>query len=418
MRLTVSTLKLFTAAVVAPMNRPPFGGGGVLVGRGRILAVGDAAEIRREHPAAELVDLGDVLLAPGLVNAHTHLELSTIQRPPPGQPFVDWILGLIGAWRDLGPAIHGAAAEGARRGAEESIRFGVTCVGDITRFPSASRPILSQSPLRAVSFGEIQAMAGRRYLLPNRLTEATDMAWDGWTGASRLLTAISPHAPYSVEPEAFRACRAWADEHRRPITTHLAETPAEAEFLAEHSGEFRRLWAALGDWRDDVPRFTGGPIRLAEELGLLGRALLAHVNYVDEDELALLASRKAAVVWCPRTHAYFGHPPHRFREMLERGMTVCLGTDSRVSAPDLDVMAEARQVHREHPDLPAEAIWRMITSAPAAGLGLGGEIGELVPGSFADFSAWRREGSDAVLSVLESASGPESVWIGGEPAQP
>lgn len=400
------------------MDRPPIRDGGVLVNAGRIVAVSGFATLRRDHAAGELVDLGNAVLTPGLVNAHAHLELSDVERPGEPGAFVDWLLALIAGRRALGEGLPRAAADAARRGAAESLRHGVTCVGDITRFAAATRPALAESPLRVVSFGEIQSMAGRRHLLPERLAEATDLSSDGWGAQSRILTAISPHAPYSVEPEAFAACLAWAHRHRRPITTHLAESADEAVFLAEHAGEFRRLWAALGDWREDVPRFDGGPIRLAEELGLLRRkTLLAHVNYVDDAELDLLASRGAAVVWCPRTHAYFGHPPHRFREMLARGMVVCLGTDSRASAPDLDLLAETRVIRRQYPQVPVETLWRMVTTAPAKAMGLAGDVGRIAPGAYADFAVWPTvTESDPLSGILDGNFQALGAWIGGERA--
>jgi cytosine/adenosine deaminase-related metal-dependent hydrolase len=408
--------KLFTAGLVATMDRRPIRDGAVLVDGGRIIVVDEAGRLRREHAAAQVVELGNVVLTPGLVNAHTHLELSDAVRPAYAGSFVDWLLGLIGSRQALGGDIFASAAAAAERGAAESLAFGVTCVGDITRFASATRPALARSPLRVVSFGEIQSMAGRRHLLGERLAEATDMSFEGWEGDTRLLTAVSPHAPYSVEPAAFAECLAWAERHRRPITTHLAETPDEAAFLAEHAGEFRRLWDALGDWRDDVPRFAGGPIRLAEDLGLLGRGmLLAHVNYVDDGELDLLAARAAGVVWCPRTHAYFGHPPHRFREMMERGMLVCLGTDSRASSPDLNVLEEARAVRALHPDLAVEVVWGMITREAARGLGLEGQVGVISPGAWGDFAAWPLVDGEAPLgAILDEGCAPVGVWVGGE----
>ena len=116
-----------------------------------------------------------------------------------------------------------------------------------------------------------------------------------------------------------------------PIATHLAETADEAEFLANHSGPFRDLWAALGAWSDGVSRFAGGPIRAMQLVGLLDLpgAVLAHVNYCDDAELDILARGRASVVYCPRTHAWFRHPPHRLREMLARGINVAVGTNSR-----------------------------------------------------------------------------------------
>src|SRR5204862_5225873 len=121
-----------------------------------------------------------------------------------------------------------------------------------------------------------------------------------------------------------------------PLATHLAESADEAEFLARHSGNLMKVWDFVGGFDDAVPKFEGGPIRYAEALGLLDRpTLLAHVNYCDDDELKILAAGKASVVYCPRTHQYFAHPPHRWREMIATGINVAIGTDSTASSGDL-----------------------------------------------------------------------------------
>lgn len=399
------------------MDRPPIADGAVLIEGEWIREVGETTALRRANPSAQVVDFGEALLTPGLINAHTHLELSEAARPDSPTTFVDWLMELLDGRLALGAGIGESAAQAAARGAKQSLAFGVTCVGDITRYASASRTALAQSPLRVVSFGEIQAMAGRRHLLDQRLTEATDLSLDDWMGAARLMVAISPHAPYSVEPHAFGACLHWADRHDRPITTHLAETPAEAEFLREHGGPLRELWRRLGDWSEDVPRFDGGPVRLARELGLLDRnTLLAHVNYIDDEELAILTAGRASVVWCPRTHAYFGHDPHRFGEMMAKGILVCLGTDSLASAPDLNVLEEARLVHRRHPKMPAEVPWEMLTTRAAAALSVSQWIGSLSPGKWADLAVWPLPGgTDPMGEVLHSERRPLATWIGGEP---
>ena len=408
-------MKLFRAAVIAPMDRPPIAEGGLLVDGPRIRAVGAAMDLKRDHPAAEVVDLGDTVVTPGLINAHTHLELSDASRPQRPASFVAWLIQLIQERSTLGDAAAEASAAAALRGARESLGFGVTCVGDITRFATATRRALARSPLRVVSFGEIQAMAGRRNLLESRLAEATDLSHDGWEGDSRLLSAISPHAPYSVEPHAFTACLSWARRHSRPICTHLAETVGEAGFLAEHRGELRELWRALGDWSEDVPRFAGGPVRLAQELGLLEEgSLLAHVNYADDEELDLLACGRAAVVWCPRTHEYFNHEPHRYREMLHRGVRVCLGTDSRASTLDLNVLEEARLLWQRDGQRDAQQLWRMVTLDAAEALGVGRWIGTLAAGKWADLAVWRLvDRKHPLAAILEADCPVERTWVGG-----
>ena len=212
----------------------------------------------------------------------------------------------------------------AEAGVNESLRFGVTTVGDISRRVDETRAVLARSPLRAVSYGEVTGMAGRRGNLEANLVRALSEPVNRTTGAPlRVRIGLSPHAPYSIEAGGYRRCLEIARREGLPLTTHLAETPDEEAFLASHAGPFRELWEALGGWDDTVPTFPGGPIRFAHSLGLLDSpTLLAHVNECDDAEMDLLAAGRASVAYCPRTHEYFGRPPHRWREMLARGINV------------------------------------------------------------------------------------------------
>jgi cytosine/adenosine deaminase-related metal-dependent hydrolase len=232
-----------------------------------------------------------------------------------------------------------------------------------------------------------------------------------------VISAISPHAPFSIEIDGYRRCAEAARRANVPIATHLAESPDEAAFLADHSGPFRRLWETIGGWDDAVPRFAGGPLRMAKEVGLLDtpRSLLAHVNYVNEEELALLAVGVSTVVYCPRTHAYFRHPRHSWLEMLKRGINVAVGTDSTASSPDLNLVQDLRLLHTIAPQVPAETIWEMATVRGASALGLSDVVGVIESGNAADLVAFPIRGSDDPLrEVLESAVSPAAVWIAGQ----
>jgi len=318
---------LLRAAWVFPIDRPALRDGGVVFHHGKISDVGDGDRLARAHPAAMVHELGEVVLLPGLVNPHTHLELSG--RTPGERPasFVDWIINLTRRPVDV--------TEAVQIGVAQSIRFGVTTIGDISRRCSVTRPLLTDGPLRIVSFGEVMAMAQRRGLLEEQFAAATDTSFE----SDHLRVGVTPHAPYSIEADGYRRCLEFAIQTGRPIATHLAETPDEAPFLADHIGPFRQIWSLLNAWDDQVPRFAGGPARFAKSLGLLDYpTLLAHVNYCEDDEMDLLSGGRASVVYCPRTHAYFGHPPHRWREMLARGINVAVGTDSCASSPDLNLL--------------------------------------------------------------------------------
>jgi cytosine/adenosine deaminase-related metal-dependent hydrolase len=298
-----------------------------------------------------------------------------------------------------------------RAGVAQCLRFGVITVGDITRHPHLTRRVLSESQLRATSFGEVTAMGPRRHLLEPRIAAA--LAPSPVPG--RVMSAVSPHAPYSIEPAGYARCLAAARAAGAPITTHMAESPDEAAFLADHSGSFRRLWDAIGGLDGAVPTFAGGPVKLAADCGLLGYAKvsLAHVNYVDDTDLDLLEAGGASVVYCPRTHAYFGHPPHPWLRMLGRGINVAVGTDSAASSPNLNLVDDLRLLHRLSPETPAETLWQMATTRAARAIGLAGTVGGLGPGMAADLVAFPVTGPEPLTEVLESGVEPVGVWVAG-----
>jgi cytosine/adenosine deaminase-related metal-dependent hydrolase len=424
--------KLLTAAWVAPMTGAPIREAGVVFSNGRIEAVGGTTELRTIYPDAEIEEMGDAVILPGLVNAHTHLELSHISRGWRPTHLAQWIVEtVLPQTSRAGMAMPEDVEAATQAGVEQCLRFGVTTVGDISKQCIFTRRVLRDGPLRVVSYGEVQAMAKRRGLLEERFAPASDISIE----SAWLRVGISPHAPYTVEPAGYKRCLEFAKSQNRPIATHLAETADEAEFLAEHSGPFRRLWEnGVNAWDDAVPRFTGGPIRFAKEMGLLEYpTLLAHVNYCDDEELDILAAGKASVVFCPRTHEYFGHPPHRWREMLGRGINVAIGTDSCASSPDLNIVDDLRLLHRQCPNEAPLLLWQLATVRAARAVGMDyppcpgtpGEgrdeglpnhwnVGSLSSGGLADFVIFKSSKNEPLLEILETDALPSSAWIQGQ----
>ena len=374
------------------MSGPPIPDAGVILQAGRIAAVGSIQSLKKSWPDATVHDAGNAVVLPGLVNAHTHLELSLTQRGNPPGRFVDWIIGLMS--QPIAPG-------GVQAGIDQCLKFGVTTVGDISSQPAITRPILAKSPLHGISYGEVRAMAQRRTFLESRLAAATanDFPRPG----------ITPHAPYSIESTGYERCLQVAKKNRLPLTTHLAETPDEATFLADHSGPFKDLWNLLNAWDEKVPTFSGGPIRFAKSIGLLDYpTLLAHVNYCDDDELDLLAAGQASVVYCPRTHDYFGHPPHRWRDMLARGINVCVGTDSCASSPNLNLVDDLRLLHRIAPEVQPIELWKMATTRGANAMGLT-DVGHLSVGAIANIAIFPVKTGDTLREILETAVQPSHV---------
>lgn len=402
------TARLLRAARVVPIVAPVLHDGAVAIGEdGRIAQVGPFDQLRAEFPKADVEDLGPVSLLPGLVNPHTHLELTLCHCDEPPGCFSEWIMRLPAQLTATG--LENPRATGIEQGIAQCLKFGVTCIGDISQYTRISRPILRRSPLRVVSFGEVIGLALRQARFEELLPDAIDPSYS----SDRLTIGLSPHAPYTVDEPSYRRCLSIAQDRQLPLATHLAETPEERAFIEHHRGVFRNLWDSLGWWKEPVQTYRGSPIAFARDIGLLDHpTLLAHVNYCDDEEMMMLARGRASVVYCPRTHAYFGHPPHRWREMLEHGINVALGTDSCASSPDLNLLDDLRLVHRQAPDMPVQVLWSMVTTRAARALGMDGQIGQLSPGAWGDLVVF--DVSDQPLQALLDASLlPRQVWIAG-----
>jgi len=398
------------ARFVIPVDRPAIQNGAVAFEDGRIVAVGQAGDMPDSPP---VVDYGDAVICPGFVNAHTHVELSAFAgKMPPTPEFTHWLARVIEA---AGSALAQKVdtREAVRDGIRQSLASGVTMVGDIARNPLWTREVLANSPLRGVSYGEVIAIGARRRLLAERLEAAASTKWQ----SERIRVGISPHAPYTVEPDAMRACAGEADKTGAPLSIHLAETREEGLFTRNGTGPFADFLRNLGVWDESIPASGCGPVELAQRAGLLKeRTVIAHANYVDDEDIQRIADGRASVAYCPRTHHAFGHEPHRFRDMLDAGINVCIGTDSLASNPSLSILDELRFLHRQCPDVPAAKLLAMGTLHGARALGLDEQAGSLTVGKQADLVGIPLEGShpeDAWASILRSSQEANAVYISG-----
>ena len=387
----------YTARWVFPADRPPLAGGVVTVQGSRIAAVTG----RDDGPPAD-VALGNVALLPGFVNAHTHLDLSGLRGAcPPTPDFVGWL-------RQVTQHRLATSADEVQRniaaGIAECLRFGTTLVGDIASL-GASASLLSQSPLRTVVFYELLGLSAER-------SEQAGMLGDAWLrsmqeGGDTWRSGLSPHAPYSVRHDLFRHVAA----RHVPVAVHLAESPEELELLRSHAGPFVEFLNDRGVW--DPAGLVGDVAEVVQCYRDQPAALFIHGNFWPPD---LALGPNQSVVYCPRTHAAFGHAPHPFRAMLRRGVRVALGTDSLASNPDLDILAEARFLAAQHPDLDGATLLRMLTLDGAAALGWGDVTGSLTPGKSADLVVLPlpdRDEPDPHRLVFDSDAAVQAVMFRG-----
>jgi len=322
---------------------------------------------------------------------------------------------LVKAMRVEGDEEQGVR-DAVQRGRTLSLQAGVTTVGDITRLPAITRPVLADGPLRVLSFGEVIAVGALRHRLGDRLAAATDPS----ARSAFLEVGISPHAPYTLEPDGMRACASRAAACGLRMSMHLAETPEEALFTVRLTGPVRSFFKRHGVWDRRVPCPHLPPVEYAATAGVLGaETVLVHVNYVSDEEIDRIAASGAHVAYCPRTHEAFGHPPHSFRRMLDRGVNVCVGTDSLASNPSLSVLEELRFLRGRHPDMPAAVLIEMGTVRAARALGMDAQprrVGAIAPGFWADLTVIPLDPTgpaDPLDNILQSRTDPLRTCVAG-----
>jgi aminodeoxyfutalosine deaminase len=372
------------AAWVVPIDQPPIRDGWVAVDNDRILGVGrgNDPEARAFGP---IRPLGSVALLPGLVNAHTHLELSWLRnRVPPANAFTSWVKQLIvargGAVEHAeDPAVIEAAASAAR----EAIETGTVAVGDVSN-SLASVSVLAGAGLSAVVFHELLGFKETSGAVIERTAVARSAAAE--RAGNRVRVSIAPHAPYSVSPELFRAVRQAVSACAEPRTSvHVGESTEEMELLATGTGEWARMLRWIGAWREDWVPPRSGPVEYLDSLGMIDdRTLVVHGVQLSDDSLARLRQRGATLVTCPRSNQWVGVGVPPIERFYGSGVALAVGTDSLASVADLNLFEELRVMRWLGPRVPASRLLESATLIGARALGLDHELGSLTPGKRAE----------------------------------
>jgi len=199
---------------------------------------------------------------------------------------------------------------------------------------------------------------------------------------------------------------------------HLAESREELEFLRDGSGPFRELLESRGGFDPSARPRGSRPLGELRCLSQAHRALVIHGNYLDDDEIEFVGQHRhqMAVVFCPRTHSWFGHDPYPLEKLLAAGAVVALGTDSRASSPDLSLLAEMRHVARSFPSLSRTTILELGTLGGAKAFGREMEIGTLQPGNWADLTAIHLPDdaqADPHERLIDGDGGVVGTWVRG-----
>jgi cytosine/adenosine deaminase-related metal-dependent hydrolase len=378
---------ILRAKIVLPVTAPPIADGAVFIDGHKIRSVTPWKELR-PHLREKTIDLGDVILLPGLVNPHCHLDYTDMagELSPP-KLFTDWIASITAAkaaWS------YSDYARSWLRGAHQLLKTGTTTVGDTECMPDLLPEVWDATPLRIFSFLEMTGIRSRR---PPKeiLHEAVETL--ATLRHPRHRAALSPHAPYSTLPELLRLTARLAQKRKWRVSIHVAESAQEFDMFQHAQGEMHDWLKRNG--RDNSDCGHGSPVAHLARNRLLGENVLAiHVNFLARGDATLLAKNRTHVIHCPRSHDYFKHPKFERERLANAGVNLCLATDSLATVrkngkpkPELDMFAEMRALADQDASISPEEILRMATINGARALGLAGKIGEISADASADLIA-------------------------------
>jgi len=400
----------YHAAWVVPIEGEPIKDGWVTVDRGRIVALGR----RAANDSTRGVELGDVAVMPGLVNAHTHLELSYLRdQIAPASSFTAWARQIIAERRKTHLLTDPAIPAGVDAAIEELLRCGTALVGEITNTLFMTFDKLAQSPLAGVVFWELIGFnldADFDAMVTQALEDLGDLP-----ATEKVRGSLAAHAPYSVAPLFFRAIKKAVNKMPFvPCSVHLAENVEEVELLTTGGGPWKALMQDIGSWNPEWTAPGVGPVKYLDDMGFIDdRLLVVHGVQTSKADLERLRSRGATLVTCPRSNGHTGAGLPPIVDFYESGVRIAIGTDSLASCPDLNVFAEIATLHALAPSVPATSLLESATIQGARALGFDADYGTIEPGKLARLLAVDvPPGTSDVEEYLVSGIHPGQIrWV-------
>ncbi|HEY5754133.1 MAG TPA: amidohydrolase family protein [Chthoniobacterales bacterium] len=406
---------LYRARHLVSMDGPPVENGGILVSLGKIAAVGRFDDIRAlvTQRESQIVDLGERILLPGLINAHCHLELTPMLYTVLTETsFAKWIQRINAAKRHFSDDDYLAGIE---KGATQLAQSGTTTVLNIESYPE----LLNRLPVLPTRVWWFYEMLDVRLRIHDDSSMRGAMSiFHSPENSGMRHFGLSPHAPYTASPALFRLALEAARSDGLPFTTHVAESQEEMQMFRDASGPLFDFLASLGRPMEDCGGTT--PFRTLVEKGMIDPfSILVHLNELDASDFSLIprftAGHALQVVHCPKSHAFFHHSPFPFERLRDLGARISLGTDSLASNSTLDMFSEMRTFAKIYPTVSPVEILRMVTLNPARSINLEKTLGSLRIGAWADAIAIPapKNGRDIFASILHHGenSHPAVDWM-------
>jgi aminodeoxyfutalosine deaminase len=366
----------------------------VIIGE-KIISVGPRSWVKRSN-SARIVNLGDVLLMPGLINMHTHLDASAVRGyfRPHDETFAAWNA-------KVSSRIKMTSAEQLKSSITLTIREllaqGVTTIVDTTR-SSLSKEILQHEPVRSWVIQELFSDDIQRDAV---LVDSCTNSFRGHKD-SRVLSGIGPYALYSLSPDAQKKIRNFAHDSNILWQTHLAESAEELQAFSEKNGDLYFHMTRKNSWPFDLA--PSGPVHYALQCNMIPEgAICIHCNYIAGNELEQLAGRNVSIVICHSYTNTTGHKHFPLDVALKRNCNICIGTEGIASHGDLSIFDELFALKQAYPHIAAKDFLRMATINSATALNAHTSLGSISEGKYADFIAVRfaySQGEDLLETLL------------------
>lgn len=382
---------IIRSRLVATMAGEPIADGAVVVEGNKIAKVGRFEDLQRHH-SGQVLDLGEQILLPGLINAHCHLDYTTLRgKIGPQGTFAEWIGAINAAKAALSDSDY---VDSITDGLAEASQYGTTTLLNLEAFPELL-PQLSRPPLRVWWCAEMIDV--RTPVNAQKIFDAlrdSFVSRPGWLGG----VGLAPHAPYTSSRQLYSDAAETARREGVPFTTHLAESAEEMQMFRDARGPVYDFLKGIGRPMDDCGQQT--PLSLLMRNQTIDeQSIIAHLNELADGDFELLArAPKFHIVHCPRSHTFFGHAPFALERLRAFGFNICLGTDSLASNSSLSLIAEMRELLQKEARLSPREVLDMVTVNAAAAIGQRNTLGQIRPGFLAD------------LIALPALGGPAKVY--------
>lgn len=422
-------MKLYRSKYLLPIASEPLEDAGLLVHKDRIRDLGPAAEMRQKYPDIEAEDLGDSILMPGLVNAHTHLELSRAEpyqwldyADPSGEAnFVRWLIATSKYQDSLKPEDKRAALEQALKGMRRS---GTTCIGDLNSFDGAFQSYVN-SGLRVVTYAEVMNI--NQKVTQDRFESALAYVDEVMNAEHpKVKVGLAPFAPYTLSKNLLKIFYQHLKTLQIPLQIHCSQSFAEMEFFYDSKGDIANLLFPHIGWGDKLPPpHQKTPVQYLHGIDFLQiKPALVGCVHMGPTDLALIANSGSSIVYTPKADATLRLGQSPLGKIIAHKIPTGIGSDSLACNSSLSMWEEMRKILELHANeqehvTPAQVLM-MATLGGAHNLGLQKEIGSLEKGKLADFIALEAPAEAKISNLAEQViqrGAPEivkRVWIGGE----